>query len=328
MPRVSVIVPNYNHARFLPKRLQSILDQTFTDFELIFLDDASTDDSRKVFEQFSCDPRVRAVFNPENSGSVFKQWNRGFAEASGEFIWLAESDDYSEPDFLETLTAALDAYPTAGIAYCQSWAVAEDETRLKIMEYDRWWLEDVDRWRSDYFNDGRDECAKYFSVSCMINNASSTLLRRRVVEEVGGADENWRVAGDWVFWVKMLLAADICYVARPMNYWRCHSGTVRSSATRNGLMLEESYKVARMVADSVEVPADVLERSRALWFLRWIRYNEEHFFPIDQQLAIYRAARLFDPHLSRRIAMYLPIAPFRMAAKRIRNALRTARKGN
>lgn len=321
MPKVSVIVPNYNHARFLEQRLQSVIDQTFEDFELVFLDDASTDESRQVFERFSHDPRVRAVFNPTNSGSVFKQWNRGFAEAAGDYIWIAESDDYSDERFLETLVRALDTHPSAGIAYCQSWAVNENGCKMKIMELQRAQI-DEHRWKSDFFNNGRDECARYFVQSCMINNASSALVRRSVVQKIGGADENWRIAGDWVFWAKMLMESDIVFVAQPLNYWRCHSATVRSSATRSGEMLEESYRVAKMIADLADVPPDILERSRALWFLRWVRYNEQCRFSLNQHRAIYEAARRFDPHIKRRIALYLPIAPLRIAAKAVRAAVR------
>jgi glycosyltransferase involved in cell wall biosynthesis len=89
--KVSVVVPNYNHARFLRKRVDSILGQTFQDFELILLDDCSTDDSRSVLSKYADDPRVRIEFNEVNSGSTFKQWNKGVWLAHGEYVWIAES---------------------------------------------------------------------------------------------------------------------------------------------------------------------------------------------------------------------------------------------
>ena len=129
MPRVSVIIPNYNHARFLEERVQSVLDQTFQDFEIIFLDDASTDGSREVFSSLARDVRVRkTIFNDRNSGSTYKQWNRGCREAEGDLLWIAESDDYSDPAFLETLAGALDAHPEAGLTFCQSRIVNEAGT--------------------------------------------------------------------------------------------------------------------------------------------------------------------------------------------------------
>ncbi len=130
MPKVTVITPNYNHARYLPQRLESILNQTFQDFELIILDNASTDNSREVIESYKKDPRVRAIFNAENNGSTFKQWNLGLSHANGEYIWFAESDDYADPTLLATLVDRLDRHPNVGLAFCQSWAVDEDSNIL------------------------------------------------------------------------------------------------------------------------------------------------------------------------------------------------------
>src|SRR5215469_14819662 len=94
-PKVSIVVPNYNHARFLPQRLDSILGQTFQDFELILLDDSSTDDSRSILLEYGRrDPRVRIEFNEVNSRNPFKQWNKGVGLAHGQYVWIAESDDY------------------------------------------------------------------------------------------------------------------------------------------------------------------------------------------------------------------------------------------
>src|ERR1700752_894581 len=95
MPKVSVVVPNYNHARFLQKRIESILRQSYQDFELILLDDCSTDDSQAILSQYAGDARVRLEFNPVNSGSTFKQWNKGVGLARGKYVWIAESDDYA-----------------------------------------------------------------------------------------------------------------------------------------------------------------------------------------------------------------------------------------
>ena len=96
MPRVSIIVPNFNHAAFLKRRLDSIFQQTMQDFELIFLDDASTDSSLAVFEDYAHDSRVTRHVNQDNSGNPFVQWNRGLEMAAGEYIWIAESDDFAD----------------------------------------------------------------------------------------------------------------------------------------------------------------------------------------------------------------------------------------
>src|ERR1700688_37050 len=77
MPKVSVIIPNYNHAPYLRQRIDSVLQQSFQDLEVILMDDCSTDGSRSIISEYTTDSRVRTVFNAENSGSTFKQWNKG-----------------------------------------------------------------------------------------------------------------------------------------------------------------------------------------------------------------------------------------------------------
>src|SRR5580704_8103971 len=125
MPRVSIVVPNYNHARFLPKRIESILRQSYQDFELILLDDCSTDESRTILSQYASDPRVRLEFNQVNSGSTFKQWNKGVKLARGKYVWLAESDDYADERLLEKLMARLEGDPSTVLCYCRSWRVSD-----------------------------------------------------------------------------------------------------------------------------------------------------------------------------------------------------------
>ncbi|MGC8863049.1 MAG: glycosyltransferase family 2 protein [Armatimonadota bacterium] len=326
MPRVSVIIPNYNHARYLEQRITSVLNQTFQDIEVLILDDASTDNSREIILRWESDPRVRIILNEVNSGSVFKQWNRGMREASGEFVWIAESDDYSDWRFLETLLHRLEGNPKAGVAYCQSWIVDENGTRQFVLEEARR-ERGADRWRHDFTNNGRDECARYFILGSMITNVSSALLRRSVVERIGYADEHWTIAGDYAFWVKVLLESDIEFVAQPLNYWRHHIGTVRSSATRSGTMVREAYEVAAMIAHSVDVPVDVLERARAVRFHAWVCYNEDHWFGLRQNRAIYEAARRFDPGIRRRIAFYLPLAPVRILGRPLKRRLSSLLSG-
>ena len=102
-PLVSVIVPNYRHAAFLPERLASILGQTVTDLEVILLDDASGDGSAEILRACAAqDGRVsHVVVNTTNSGGPFRQWRRGVDLARGTWIWIAESDDGCAPDLLE-----------------------------------------------------------------------------------------------------------------------------------------------------------------------------------------------------------------------------------
>jgi cellulose synthase/poly-beta-1,6-N-acetylglucosamine synthase-like glycosyltransferase len=117
MPKVSVIIPNYNHARYLRQRIESVVGQTYQDFEVILLDDCSTDESRSIIDEYARDPRVRIEFNQKNSGNTFKQWNKGVKLARGEYVWVAESDACPLNSGPERSTNAKSAF---GLAECAS----------------------------------------------------------------------------------------------------------------------------------------------------------------------------------------------------------------
>ncbi|MGV6829982.1 MAG: glycosyltransferase family 2 protein, partial [bacterium] len=103
-PKISIIVPNYNHEKYIEQRLFSIFNQTYQDFEVILLDDASTDKSPEILKSYEHHEKVQSlIINDSNSGSPFLQWQRGIQLSKGDLIWIAESDDYCELNFLEIL---------------------------------------------------------------------------------------------------------------------------------------------------------------------------------------------------------------------------------
>src|SRR5208337_904206 len=249
MPKVSVITPNYNHARYLHQRLDSILNQTFQDFELIILDDASTDNSREVIESYANDPRVRTIFKAENNGSTFKQRNLGVSQAKGEYIWFAESDDYADPALLETLVDRLDRHPNVGLAVCRSWMVDQDS---KLLGNCPDLLQQVNHslhWREDYLNAGHDECKNYLFWFNTIPNASAVLWRREILERVGGAPTDLRLAGDWMSYINVLQLSDIAFVSTPLNYFRQHQANVRTRALLEGYATREPRRVQQTLID-------------------------------------------------------------------------------
>ena len=138
IPKVTVIVPNYNYEHFLRQRIDSILQQTYTDFELILLDDCSTDGSVTILAEYALHPKVSAfVVNQKNTGSPFLQWEKGISMAKGEYIWIAESDDFADITLLEKCVAALESYPEAVLARTGSYLVDKDGKCLNL-DYDKW----------------------------------------------------------------------------------------------------------------------------------------------------------------------------------------------
>jgi glycosyltransferase involved in cell wall biosynthesis len=326
MPRVTVIVPNYNHARFLAKRLQSILNQTYQDFELVYLDDASTDNSNDVFAQFAGDKRVCAHYNQINSGSPFKQWNRGVRMARGEYVWIAEADDDADPRLLAELVKRLDEHPAVGLAYCQSWMVDENGMVLGTVAKATADL-DRDRWQKDFVANGREECRRYLAFRNTIPNASAVAFRRSVYERAGYAPEHLRLCGDWLAWVRMALVSDVAFVAEPLNYFRKHRGSVRHKSARGGVFAEESYQVVRFLFERLAPSDELVEKVSEVLFGTWAYYcmcTPPGMFSWNCQRRILHAARRVDPRALRRLwwltEMYLernaPLSAFLLSLGR------------
>jgi glycosyltransferase involved in cell wall biosynthesis len=250
MPTVSVIVPNYNHARYLRRRVDSIVEQSYQDFELILLDDSSTDGSRDVLRSYAGHPKVKIDFNEENTGTPFKQWNKGVRMARGRYIWMAESDDYAGPRFLERMVSVLEEHSEATFAYCRSWRVGEDD---QILGYADSYLDRFDalHWKSDFVADGPEECRRFFVLCAPVWNASAVLFRKDVYENVGMADERMRISGDYKVWAQMALVGKIGYVSEPLTYYRMHTENVRTRTEVAGLLHAEFFQVMRWVVGRV-----------------------------------------------------------------------------
>src|SRR4028119_1618326 len=165
---VSVIIPNYNHAAFLEQRIESILFQTYRDFEIIILDDCSTDNSRLIIERYRSHEKVAVIFyNDANSGSTFKQWQKGIELSRGEYIWLAESDDWCEATFLEELVRGLISHNCV-VAFCQSYCVLDTNKIKWLSQYD--YLQAVEN--------GREFITNRMLSGNIIYNASMALWKK------------------------------------------------------------------------------------------------------------------------------------------------------
>ena len=302
IPKVSIVIPNYNHARFLPKRIDSILGQTFQNFELILLDDCSTDDSPSILSKYAYDPRVRIEFNATNSGSTFKQWNKGVRLARGEYIWFAESDDYADKRLLKRLVTVLDAEPEATFAYCRSWRISEDDKQDGFADSYLDFL-DSHRWSTDFCADGRDECQNYFIFINTVPNASAVVFRKSIFERVGGADESLHQCGDWKLWAAMALSGKIVYVAEALNYYRSHDGSVRSQNRRTALDVAEGLLVIRWILARVTTTKTLLQKVSANMSPHWIPAVISLHVPLRVKRMLLQNAMAIDPYAIRRVPL-------------------------
>lgn len=234
-PLVSVVVPNYNHARYLGERLDSVLNQTYTNLEVLLLDDCSTDSSRDILRAYAAkDKRIRLIFNEQNSGSVFKQWKKGVAEARGQYVWVAESDDYAAPNFLEKLLAVLESQPTVALAYADSVIV---DGAGRVTGYMSTWKSKryhTVRWNDYFCNSGQDELALCLAENCTINNASAVLFRKDFLARPGLIDDRLRFAGDWMVYIKLASEHAIAYLPDRLNYYRDHAANTSKNSEKQG----------------------------------------------------------------------------------------------
>lgn len=226
MQTVSVIIPNYNHAPYLAERIDSVLNQTYQDFEVIILDDCSTDNSREVIESYKNHPKIsHIVFNEQNSGSTFKQWKKGIDLAKGEWIWIAESDDFCETNFLEILMGQ--ASTDTNLIYSASYLI--NNKSLKIT--DTWITFDnnLHNWQDNLKITGNEYIKKLLSTRNTIPNASAVIFKRNSINETIFEElTQMKFAGDWFFWVKILECGTIYYTSERLNYFRVHQNTTRT----------------------------------------------------------------------------------------------------
>lgn len=241
---VSVIVPNYNHSLFLRERIESILAQTYTDFELILLDDHSIDNSREVFEEYRDNPHVtHIVYNEQNSGSTFIQWERGFSLAKGEYIWIAESDDVAEPTLLSECVERLESDSEIQLAYTYSNYIDQNGN---LMEFT---LDQPQR----YFNNGIYNadwfCLHRMMYKNIVYNASMVVFRKSALQHVTNDYKQYRYCGDWVFWFDMLQCGRVAEIPLKLNNFRQHLNKVSKRANAEGLDFRECARAQRRMAD-------------------------------------------------------------------------------
>ncbi len=235
---VSVILPNYNHSAYLKERIDSILAQTYRDFEIIILDDKSTDNSIEIIEGYRDNEKVsHIVYNETNSGSTFKQWDKGFALAKGEYVWIAESDDYADPTFMERCIEQLNAYPDVVFCYCDSNLV--DERGEKI-SHPIEGLIDPDYGKDMILSEGKEFIKASLSIMNKVYNASMVIFRKEYIKRINPTYKIFRYSGDWLFWVEMAAQGRVVRVTKKLNYFRQHSNKVSSSKNRGSLPLYEA----------------------------------------------------------------------------------------
>jgi|SRR5919199_1486969 glycosyltransferase involved in cell wall biosynthesis len=209
MPTISVIVPAYNASRTILKTIESVQQQNFSDFELIVINDGSTDQTLELLNTIK-DPRLQ-VFSYSNGGLPTAR-NRGISHATGEFITFLDADDLWAPDKLELQLAALQQHPEAGVAY--SWTYYMDEQGESV------------HIGAPVFFEGN--VYSKLLVGNFLDSGSNPLIRRRAIESVGEFDPTLKSCEDWEYWLRLSARWDFVVVPKPQIFYRQTSGAMSS----------------------------------------------------------------------------------------------------
>lgn len=252
--KVSVIVPNYRHAPYLRERIESILTQTYQDFELILLDDCSPDNSREILESYKDHPKVsHLICNTENSGSTFRQWEKGFNLAQGKYIWIAESDDFAAPAFLEKCVEQLEKSPDCVIAYTESQIVDSNSKpfskKFKSAQSSKM---ECDLWQ------GKEFVIRNMLIHNSIYNASMVVFRKSAIPTRNQYTQ-FRLNGDWLFWCEICLQGMVAHINLKLNSFRQHEAKVTVEQTRTGGALIELSSLYNILFQRLQFPP----------YLRW-----------------------------------------------------------
>jgi glycosyltransferase involved in cell wall biosynthesis len=209
VPTISVIVPAYNVERTILETIKSVQQQTFSDFELIVINDGSTDRTLELLNTVT-DPRLK-VFSYTNGGLPTAR-NRGISHATGEFIAFLDADDLWTPDKLELQLAALQQHPEAGVAY--SWTYFKDEQGVHS------YADESNRFEGNVYAD--------LLVKNFLHNGSNPLIRKQAIESVGEFDPTLKSCEDWEFYLRLAAKWPFLLVPKPQILYRQSSGSMSS----------------------------------------------------------------------------------------------------
>lgn len=264
-PLVSVVVPNFNYAQYLETRLQSIYEQTFQDFEILILDDASTDNSLEIIKEFHNFPNTVIHINTTNSGSVFHQWKKGVEHAKGQFIWIAEADDLCEQTFLEKLLPSFND-EAVQLVYCNSNVIDAKGTVTtdfynKCRYYEGLGIPS-EHWKSNYVMSGVEEIANALAIKNTIPNCSAVLFKKETFLSIDFSLFDGIAYGhDWLTYISVIRKGKIAYLAESLNFHRRHENSViNKSLAHPEKILDEYYRIHSWLEKSYNISPEIKQK--------------------------------------------------------------------
>jgi glycosyltransferase involved in cell wall biosynthesis len=236
-PTLSVLMPNYNHAHFLPESLGAIISQSFRPEEILVLDDASTDNSVQVIEEFACkEPRLRLIRNERNMGVNYGV-NKLLECASSEYVYLPSADDKVLPGFFEKSISLLAKYPQAGLCSTVGRLIGEkgDDRGIRAIP--------VISSTPHYFSP--EETLRVLRRYGRWIDSGSVIFRREALVKEGKFREELGSFSDTFINLVIALRYGVCFVPEPLHCWRLLSTGYATRSGNDWVKLLERGEIAR-----------------------------------------------------------------------------------
>jgi glycosyltransferase involved in cell wall biosynthesis len=227
------------------------------------MDDCSTDNSLETLRKYKeKHPDITTLLiNESNSGGVFHQWKKGIESATSELCWIAESDDFCEPDFLQKVIPPFEDTDVA-ISYSR-FAFVDQNGNVDIQSFNRYvYALSHTKWRENYINDGKYEVAEALGIMNTIPNVSGVVFRKPETFALL-EDHSWytmKICGDWMLYIHLLISKKLAYTVETCSYFRCCTDLVSAGTSTydKPVYYREHEKIARTVALLYDVAPDVI----------------------------------------------------------------------
>lgn len=216
-PLVSVLIPTYNYAQYLDEAIQSVLSQTYKNFELIIVDNRSTDNTDEVVKKYLADQRISYYKNDRNLGLV-GNWNKCVSYAKGEYVKFLMSDDKFKEELLEEFVDVMKRYPNVAIVTSNS-EIFGARSKIRISEFIG-------------LQNGKDivyKCLKQ-GTGNLIGEPTTVMFRKKDLDRVGEFKTDYTCLVDLNMWLRLLDCGDIYFMARTLSFFRVHNNQQSSRA--------------------------------------------------------------------------------------------------
>lgn len=227
-PKVTALVPSYNHGRYIRERIESILNQSYPNIELIVIDDRSDDDSHEIISKLQVEYRFKYLRNERNSGTPFSAWEQVCELSNGDYVWICESDDVAETTFVEKAIASFEKEKNAVLFYCSSHVINEESSIIGHVDsffHDIW---KESRWDNDFVAEGAEELLRFQLRGQTVPNMSSALIKKEVfVASFTPFLKRFRLTGDWLFIGEVMKHGRVIYLRETLSRFRKHEVTSR-----------------------------------------------------------------------------------------------------